>query len=107
MTAPADTPPTKMPNQVGPLTGVTAAPLERIPVRTRASAATLSGWRLELTSAQGAGTIVLVEVTPEESYYRGEGACLGWSQSALGEAYQALTAQLASDAPDFELPQLG
>ncbi|HJZ85552.1 MAG TPA: hypothetical protein VKN99_10295 [Polyangia bacterium] len=91
----------------GALTGVVAKPLERVPVRTRDSEATLSGWRLEVTSDQGAGAIVLVELSPQESCYRGEGAFLGWPQARLAEAYQALTKPAGESAPDLELLQLG
>ena len=89
------------------LTGVTAQPLERVPMCTRQSTVTRAGWRLALSSEQGSGAILLVELAPDESYYRGEGVCLGWPQARLAEAYEALTRAGTAGAPDFELPQLG
>src|SRR5262245_20617957 len=72
------------------LTGLRAGARERVPIRTRASNLTRSAWRLEVACDQGAGAIVVVEVSPRESYYRGEGLFLGWSQERLAAVQEAL-----------------
>ena len=95
------------PRDLAGLTRVVAQPLERVPVRIRAREATLSAWRLALSSAEGAGAIVLVEASPEESHYRGEGICLGWPQVRLAAVWRALTARPDSGETDLELLQLG
>jgi hypothetical protein len=85
--------------------GVTVTPLERVPVRGRSSNVTLSAWQLGVACEQGTGAIVLVQVTPDETYYRGAGIFLGKSQADLAAAYEALLPR--SDEPAFETPQLG
>ena len=80
-------------------------PLERVNVRSRGSQVTRSAWRLEASSPAGSGSIVLLELSAEESFYRGDGIFLGWSQDRLAGAYQALAPK--SDEPEPELPQLG
>jgi hypothetical protein len=87
------------------LTDVVAQPLERHPIRTREGATTLSAWRLAATSAQGAGAIVHVEITPRDSIFRGEGVFLGWDQERLAAAYRALLPEPAGADP--ETAQLG
>jgi len=82
-----------------------AQPLERVNVRSRGSQVTRSAWRLEASSPAGSGTIVLLELSAEESFYRGEGIFLGWPQEKLTRAYQALAPRSAESEP--ELPQLG
>ncbi len=72
------------------LSGVLAKPPQRVLVRLRSSDSPLSAWRLEVTSREGSGAIVLVEPSPTESFYRGEGAFLGWSQRKLASIYRAL-----------------
>ncbi len=87
------------------LTGVVAKAPERVHVRSRSSNVTRAAWRIEVASAQGNGTIVLVEVSPAEQYYRGDGAFLGWNQEQLAFAYQDLLPKSTDSDP--ELPQLG
>jgi hypothetical protein len=87
------------------LTGLCAKPRERLPIRTRSSGVTQSAWRLEVSCDQGTGAIVVAEVSPRESYYRGEGVFLGWTQEELAAVHDALLRR--SDEPPFELPQLG
>ena len=87
------------------LTNALGAPLERHRIRTREGATTRSAWRLAVSSAEGAGAIVFVELTPEDSVYRGEGVFLGWDQERLAEAYRALQPEPAGADP--EMAQLG
>ncbi|SRR5712691_1181674 len=87
------------------LTGVRAAPRARAPIRTRGSGVTTSAWRLEIAADQGTGAIVSVEVSPQESHYRGEGLFLGWTQERLAAVHDALLPK--SDEPPFDMPQLG
>jgi len=89
------------------LTGLGAGPLARVPVRRRDSDYTLSAWRLEVTCDQGSGAIVLVEISPAESRYRGDGVFLGWPQDRLAEVYRDLTQPSGDPGPSFELMQLG
>ena len=65
---------------------------------------TRAGWRLEVECAQGRGAIVLAEASAAESWHRGEGILLGWTQEKLAEVYQALTRR---DDPEADSPQLG
>jgi|SRR5580765_4475460 len=87
------------------LTDVSAEPLARHPIRTREGATTRSAWRLAVSSAQGPGAIVLVELSPETSFYRGDGVFLGWDQERLAAAYRALLPEPAGADP--ETLQLG
>jgi hypothetical protein len=87
------------------LTEASAEPLERHPIRTREGATTRSAWRLAVSSAEGAGAIVFVELTPDDAVYRGEGVFLGWDQERLAEAYRALLPEPAGADP--EMAQLG
>jgi hypothetical protein len=91
-----------------PLAGLTnsqGAALERFLIRTRGGSSTQSAWRLAVTCDEGQGAIILVEVSREETFYRGEGVFLGWPQDRLRAAYRALCPK--SDEPDFEIHQLG
>ncbi len=72
---------------------------ERIPIRTRESAVTLSAWRVQFER----GAVVLVEINGRP-IYRGEGALLGLSQERLGEIWQSSLPQVA---PEPENPPLG
>lgn len=87
------------------LTGLRAQPRERVPIRTRGSGVTTAAWRLEISSDQGTGAIVMVEATPQESYYRGEGLFLGWAQDRLAAVHDAMLPK--SDESSFDMPQLG
>ena len=87
------------------LTNARALALDRVAIRTRESGVTLSGWRLSIASEQGEGTIVRVDATPGEEWYRGEGIFLGWTPERLGQAYEALRPRTGEAT--FQLQQLG
>lgn len=87
------------------LTNARALSLDRVPIRTRESGATLSAWRLSAGSDEGEGTIVAVEAGPNGTRYRGEGVFLGWTAEQLRGAYEALRPRTA-ESP-FETQQLG
>jgi hypothetical protein len=91
--------------EIAGLRGVSAQPLARVPIRTRSASVTVSAWRLEVTSDQGPGTIVLVEPASGESHYRGDGIFLGWDQERLGEVYAAFRA--GDGEGGLDTPQLG
>ena len=95
------------PRRTEPVPGLTnarALALERMPIRTRESGVTLSGWRLSAGSDQGEGAIVLVEDGSGGAWYRGEGVFLGWTAENLRTAYEALRPQ---SEESFEIHQLG
>ena len=97
-----------MSNEEGVVPGLTnprALALDRFPIRLREGMTTQAAWRLSVVSEEGEGAIILVEMSPEEIYYRGDGVFLGWSADRMGLAYRALLP--ASDAGDFDMPQLG
>jgi hypothetical protein len=87
------------------LTNPRSLGLARFPIRARQSSVTLSAWRLTIDSEQGEGTITLVQASPGEVFYRGEGIFLGWPQERLGSAYTALAPK--DEAAPPELQQLG
>ena len=87
------------------LEGATASPPERVPARTREGRITLSAWRMAITTAGGAGAIVLVE-TNVGAVFRGEGLFLGWTQESLAIAYRTLTPKSGNDV-SLNHPQLG
>ena len=91
--------------EIAGLSGVTAQPLARVPIRTRSASVTVSAWRLEIASDQGPGTIVLVEPPSGESHYRGDGIFLGWEQERLAEAYATFRAR--DEEAGLDSPQLG
>ncbi|HEY3170941.1 MAG TPA: hypothetical protein VGK86_00030 [Thermoanaerobaculia bacterium] len=96
------------PRPTEPVAGLTNArvlALDRMPIRTRESGVTLSGWRLSADSDQGEGAIVLVEAGAGEAWYRGEGVFLGWTAENLRAAYEALRPRTEESA--FEIQQLG
>ena len=93
------------PKELEELKQMVAQPLERVNVRSRGSQVTRSAWRLEASSPLGSGAIVLLELSAEESLYRGEGIFLGWPQQKLARAYEALAPRSVESDP--ELPQLG
>ena len=86
-----------------PIPGAVRASLVRQPVRVRGATVTTAGWRLDLTSPQGAGAILVVE-GPAASWYRGEGVCLGLTQEKLKSLWAGLAPQEESEA---ELQQWG
>ena len=79
--------------------------VERFLIRMRGDSVTQSAWRLSVSADQGQGTIIFVDASSEETFYRGDGVFLGWPQDRLAEAYKAL--QPEPDEPPFELHQLG
>jgi len=86
------------------LTGLSADPPERVPIRMRSAGVTQSAWRMPVRCDQGQGAILLVE-SGAESYRRGEGLFLGWTQETLASLYDALLPK-TSEAPQEPL-QLG
>lgn len=102
MTEPAS--PSEPANDLPGLTNATVLSLGRTPIRTRESAVTLAAWRMEIACDEGRGSIVLFE-SAGQGIYRGEGLLLGWPQSDLSAAYQALIA--APEEPPEEILQLG
>jgi hypothetical protein len=79
--------------------------LERSPIRVREVSVTLSAWRLTIASEQGDGTITLVELSPENALFRGDGVFLGWSQDRLASVYETLAPRDEAAAPETQ--QLG
>ena len=71
------------------LSGLRARPPERVPIRTRSVGVTQAGWRMEIHCDRGPGAILLVECAGQ-SYHRGEGILLGWTQEQLASLYEAL-----------------
>lgn len=87
------------------LTNARLLSLDRVPIRTRESGVTLSGWQLSIESDEGKGAIVLVEAPASKSWYRGDGLFLGWSPEDLRAAYELLRPRAETGA--FEIQQLG
>jgi hypothetical protein len=81
--------------------------VERISVRARGAGHTFSAWALAVETEQGPGSIVRVEPSPDETYWRGDGVFLGWTSERLAAAWAELrAAEPEPDAsPDFQ--QLG
>jgi hypothetical protein len=99
---------TTEPAEPDPLEGLTnpaGTALERVAIRTRESALTLSAWRLAVEADQGHGTIDLVETPGGGSLYRGDGLFLGWPQARLGAGYRLLVP--GGGDPEPEALQLG
>lgn len=82
------------------LTAVAAGELERVAIRMRESELTLSAWRLGIATAQGPGTIFLVETLGGGGLFRGDGVCLGWPQQRLEAAYRRLLPGGGDPDPD-------
>jgi hypothetical protein len=94
----ADTP-------LGRLTNPQVLSFERFLIRTRDATSTQSAWRLTVACAEGPGAIIFIEISPEETFFRGEGVFLGWSQRQMRAAYALLLPK--SEDPPFEIPQGG
>lgn len=75
--------------------------LERVNIRTRENNITQSAWRATVDSAQGSGSITLLD----SGHYRGSGIFLGLSQEELMAEYARLNPP--SDEGRFDFPQLG
>jgi hypothetical protein len=95
----------KAPNPLEGLTNPRVLSLERHLIRTRGDSATQSAWRLSVAFAEGHGGIVFIEMSPETTFFRGDGIFLGWPQDRLEAAYRVL--RPTPEEPAFELPQLG
>jgi len=95
----------KEPSPLDGLTNPRAIALERFPICTRESSATLSAWRLAISTDDGDGAIYLVEISPDRSLFRGEGIFLGWPQQRLEPVYRELLP--TDEEPPLEPPQLG
>lgn len=103
MSEPAGDPP------LSPIAGLTVVKtrIERMSVRARGAAHTFSAWALSVETEQGTGSIVRVEPSPDETFWRGDGVFLGWTPEALAAAWSALrAAEPEPDAPP-EFQQLG
>jgi hypothetical protein len=87
------------------LTNPRVLALDRFLIRLRDGSATQSAWRLSVESDEGQGAIILVEISPEETFYRAEGVFLGWPQDRMGSAYRALLPKPEADG--FQMQQLG
>ncbi len=87
------------------LTNPRGASLRRVPVRARSMSVTLAAWSLAVAADEGEGAIVLLELPDEQSFFRGDGLCLGWPQERLAAAYAALAPR--DEAAILDLPQLG
>jgi hypothetical protein len=72
--------------------------MDRIPVRSTGSVVTLSGWRMDVSSDQGAGAITSLEL-PEGTCYVGDGVLSAWPAEDLARAYL----QLTPDSPPVEV----
>ena len=92
------------PKRIAGLSEPDVKPLERVAIRLRESSVTLSAWRMAVSGAEGAGTLVRVE-TPGGSLFRGEGHFLGWAQEAMSTAWAELLPP--SDSERLDIPQLG
>jgi len=86
------------------LTNPRGAALRRVPVRARSMSVTLAAWSLAVAADEGEGAIVLLELQ-DETFFRGDGLCLGWPQQRLAAAYAALAPR--DEAAILDLPQLG
>ena len=60
---------------------------------------------MTIESAEGGGSILLVEAVAGVPLYRGDGIFLGWAQERMAAAYRALIPQPEHDG--FETQQLG
>ncbi|HEX9162280.1 MAG TPA: DinB family protein [Thermoanaerobaculia bacterium] len=74
---------------------------DRVPVRVRGSNTTQAAWRVVADSANGSGSITLLD----DGSFRGEGIFFDWPQAQLAAEYQRLNPP--SDEPPFVVPQLG
>jgi hypothetical protein len=81
---------TDLPEALSGLPAVTGVELARTAIRTREAAITLSAWRMTVRTAQGDGTITLVDGANSATFRRGDGLFLGWGQPRLAAAYAHL-----------------
>jgi len=85
--------------------GARTEELARVPIRLRGGTVTLSAWRLQVDCDEGPGTITLVEESAGGSFFRGDGAFLGWTQGDLKGAWNELSR--TPEEPEALTPQLG
>ncbi len=85
--------------------GAGSGTLERVPVCFRGSPGIRSAWRLAVETDEGPGAVVLAEAGEGESWWRGEGVFLGFSQAELAAAWDALRPP-PSEEP-FHVPPAG
>ena len=78
---------------------------DRVMLRMRGAAVTVSGWRIGVEAPRGPGGVVLAE-HGSQKFYRGEGVLLGWPQERLEAAYRALLPPPAQGSGNDHL-QLG
>jgi hypothetical protein len=92
-----------------PLEGILVSShrVARISVRARDAGHTFSAWALSVETAQGPGSIVKVEPSPAEAYWRGDGVFLGWTTERLAAAWDALRAAEPEPETSPDFPQLG
>jgi hypothetical protein len=81
--------------------------IARISVRARDAAHTFSAWALAVETEQGPGSIVRVEPSPDEAYWRGDGVFLGWTTERLVAAWDALRAAEPEPEAGPDFSQLG
>jgi hypothetical protein len=81
--------------------------VERVAARARDVAHTFSAWALAVETEQGPGSIVRVEPSPDETFWRGGGVFLGWTPETLAAAWSALRAAEPGPEASPEFQQLG
>jgi len=81
--------------------------VERMSVRARGAAHTFSAWALAVETEQGPGSIVRVEPSPDETFWRGDGVFLGWTSEMLAAAWSDLRATEPEPEASPEFQQLG
>jgi hypothetical protein len=92
-----------------PLEGILVSShrVARVSVRSRGAGHTFSAWALAVETVQGPGSIVKVEPSPDEAYWRGDGIFLGWTTERLVAAWDALRAAEPETEASPDFPQLG
>jgi hypothetical protein len=88
-------------------TGLAVAPAARLSIRSPKTGLLTSGWRVDVTSDQGSGSIVLVDGAKAASTFVGEGIFRNWSEARLANAYRMLLDSLGAGESELKLPQLG
>jgi hypothetical protein len=85
------------------LPGAQRTLLARALVCARGTTTKFAAWRLEMASTGGSAAVVLVEPPGGGTFYRGEGACLGWTQGNLEQLYRSLLPVEPSDPEPLQL----
>jgi len=100
---------TAVPPPLSPTAGlaVLKTHVERISVRARGAGHTFSAWALSVETDRGPGSIVRVEPSPDETYWRGDGVFLGWTSEKLAAAWVELRAAEPEPEASPEFQQLG